>query len=94
VANVNVKHVIMREKITDIVLKYTNKEITSKDAIDELCDLHNVSISFDMESIKNAQQSLHNKMSINENDGSGYFEAQGGSRKDVNGIDETGFPSY
>jgi len=40
---VNVKHVIMRDKIQKIVVQATagTKDLT--EAIDQLCDLHNVS---------------------------------------------------
>lgn len=51
---VNVKHVIMRQKIEEIVRKMNYGEIEPEDGIDELCDLHIVSnqrkllIAFDL----------------------------------------------
>ena len=43
----SVNHVIMKDKITDIMLSHSSNEITIKDAIDKLCDLHSVVLSTD-----------------------------------------------
>ena len=42
----SVNHVIMKDKITDIMLSHSSNEITIKEAIDKLCDLHSVSLRF------------------------------------------------
>ena len=83
----------MKNEITKILLEYTNKEISTDEAITKLCDLHNVSISYDLESVKNAQEHLIKKNTVN-NKCEGYYETRGGSGVDENGIDKFGFPSY
>ncbi len=41
--NVNVKHVIMRDKITNAIRKHNESETDWDEMLDELCDLHSVS---------------------------------------------------
>jgi hypothetical protein len=43
VPNVNVKHVIMRDKIYNVIKDLQRGNVNYSDAVDKLCDLHSVS---------------------------------------------------